>query len=124
MATSNLMIGIGAEYRGKAAFREAETATQKLTKNVKNLAGAIGIAFSTRAVVNFAKASVKASLEAGAQQDRLAQLLKVTSNASAAQVAVLTEQADALERIGVVSKDSITQVQSQLATFDLSISTI
>jgi hypothetical protein len=124
MATSNLMIGIGAEYRGKAAFREAETATQKLTKNVRNLAGAIGIAFSTRAVVNFAKASVKASLEAGAQQDRLAQLLKVTSNASAAQVAVLTEQADALERIGVVSKDSITQVQSQLATFDLSISTI
>jgi len=124
MATSNLMIGIGAEYRGKAAFREAETATQKLTKNVRNLAGAIGIAFSTRAVVNFAKASVKASLEAGAQQDRLAQLLKVTSNASAAQVAVLTEQADALERIGVVSKGSITQVQSQLATFDLSISTI
>tara|TARA_R110000803_G_scaffold12685_2_gene36251 strand:- start:228 stop:2015 length:1788 start_codon:yes stop_codon:yes gene_type:complete len=124
MASTNLMIGIGAEYKGKPAFRQAETATQKLTKNVRNLAGAIGIAFSARAVVNFARASVKASLEAGAQQDRLAQLLKVTSNASAAQVAVLTEQADALERIGVVSKNSITQVQSQLATFDLSISTI
>jgi hypothetical protein len=36
----------------------------------------------------------------------------------------LTDQADALERVGVVTAGSITQVQSQLATFDLSISTI
>ncbi|NQW26253.1 MAG: hypothetical protein HQ473_07825, partial [Cryomorphaceae bacterium] len=121
---TNLMIGIGAEYKGKSAFNKAETATQKLTKNIKNLAGAIGIAFSTRAVVNFAKASVKASLEASAQQQRLAKLLTVTNDASAAQIAVLTKQADALQRIGVVSAGSITQVQSQLATFDLSISTI
>jgi hypothetical protein len=36
----------------------------------------------------------------------------------------LTRQADALEQLGVVSAGSITQVQSQLATFDLQILTI
>jgi len=32
MATTDLMIGIGAEYKGRGAFRQAETATAKLTK--------------------------------------------------------------------------------------------
>jgi hypothetical protein len=124
MAVTNLMIGIGAEYKGRGAFKQAETATQKLTKSVKNLAGAVGIAFSARAVANFAKVSIKASLENSAQQDRLAKLLQVTNGATQAQIALLTDQANALERVGVVTAGSITQVQSQLATFDLSISTI
>ena len=124
MAVTNLMIGIGAEYKGRGAFKKAETDTQKLTKSVRNLAGAFGIAFGTRAVVNFAKVSLRAFQEAEAQQNRLARLLEVTNNASAAQIDILTRQADALERLGVVSAGSITQVQSQLATFDLSILTI
>ena len=124
MSVSNLMIGIGAEYRGKPAFKQAETSTQKLTKSVKNLAGAIGIAFGTRAVFNFARASLKAFQESEAQQYRLARLLEVTNGASAAQIDILTRQADALENLGVVSAKSITQVQSQLATFDLQILTI
>ena len=124
MATTDLMIGIGAEYKGKGAFKQAETATAKLTKSVRNLAGAFGIAFGTRAVVNFAKVSLKAFQESEAQQQRLARLLTVTNDASAAQIAILTRQADALEQLGVVSAGSITQVQSQLATFDLSILTI
>jgi hypothetical protein len=124
MATTDLMIGIGAEYKGRGAFRQAETATAKLTKSVRNLAGAFGIAFGTRAVVNFARVSLKAFQEAEAQQNRLARLLEVTNDASKEQIAVLTRQADALERLGVVSAGSITQVQSQLATFDLQILTI
>jgi hypothetical protein len=124
MATTDLMIGIGAEYKGKGAFKQAETATAKLTKSVRNLAGAFGIAFGTRAVVNFAKVSLKAFQESEAQQQRLARLLTVTNDASAAQIAILTRQADALEQLGVVSAGSISQVQSQLATFDLSILTI
>ena len=124
MAVTNLMIGIGAEYKGRGAFKKAETDTQKLTKSVRNLAGAFGIAFGTRAVVNFAKASLKAFQESEAQQQRLARLLQVTNDASAAQIDILTRQADALEQLGVVSAGSITQVQSQLATFDLQILTI
>jgi hypothetical protein len=124
MAVTNLMIGIGAEYKGRGAFKQAETATQKLTKSVRNLAGAFGIAFGTRAVVNFAKVSLKAFQESEAQQQRLARLLEVTNDASKEQIDVLTRQADALERLGVVSAGSISQVQSQLATFDLQILTI
>jgi hypothetical protein len=124
MATTDLMIGIGAEYKGRGAFKQAETATQKLTKSVRNLAGAFGIAFGTRAVVNFAKVSLKAFQESEAQQQRLARLLEVTNDASEAQIAILTRQADALEKLGVVSAGSISQVQSQLATFDLQILTI
>jgi hypothetical protein len=124
MSNIDLGIGIGAEYKGRAAFKQAETATEKLTKSVRNLAGAFGIAFGARAVGNFAKASLKAFQESEAQQFRLARLLEVTNDASAAQIDVLTRQADALEQLGVVSAGSITQVQSQLATFDLQILTI
>jgi hypothetical protein len=124
MAVTNLMIGIGAEYKGRGAFKQAETATEKLTKSVRNLAGAFGVAFGTRAVVNFAKVSLKAFQESEAQQQRLARLLEVTNDASAAQISILTRQADALEQLGVVSAGSISQVQSQLATFDLQILTI
>jgi hypothetical protein len=63
-----------------------------LANQFKNLAGAIGIAFGTRAIINFARASVKASLEASAQQERLARLLTVTNDASTEQIAVLTSK--------------------------------
>jgi hypothetical protein len=39
-------------------------------------------------------------------------------------VAVLVEQAKALEQLGVVSAGNVSVVQSQLATFDLQASTI
>ena len=57
---SNVAINIAAEFTGKKAFKEADTATQKLTKNVKRFAGAAGIAFGTSAILAYSKASVKA----------------------------------------------------------------
>jgi hypothetical protein len=53
-------IDIAAEFTGKKAFKQAETATDKLTKNVKRFAGAAGIAFGTSAILAYSKASVKA----------------------------------------------------------------
>jgi hypothetical protein len=121
---ANVVIDIAAEFTGNKAFKQAETSTEKLTKNVKKLAGAVGLAFGTAQVIAYGKASVKASLEAQAQQERLANLVKVTVGATAAQVQALNEQADALQAIGVVNKENITQTQSQLATFNLQIDTI
>jgi hypothetical protein len=121
---ANVVIDIAAEYTGNKAFRQAESATDKLSKSVKNLALSLGLAFSTAAVVNYGKAAVRASLEAQAQQQRLAALLKVTNGATQQQVDVLNDQANALEKIGVVTGGNVTQVQSQLATFDLQIATI
>jgi hypothetical protein len=121
---ANVVIDIAAEFTGNKAFKQAETSTEKLTKNVKKLAGAVGLAFGTAQVLAFGRAAVKASLEAQAQQERLANLVKVTVGATDAQVQALNEQADALQAIGVVNKENITQTQSQLATFNLQIDTI
>ena len=57
---ADVRIDIAAQFVGKKAFKEADTATEKLTKNVKKLAGAIGIAYGTSAVIAYGKASVKA----------------------------------------------------------------
>jgi hypothetical protein len=116
-------INIGSKLDAKG-FKQAESATEKLTKNVKNLAGNLGLAFGTAAVVAYGKASVKAALESQAEQERLNNILRVTTGATQQQIDVLNEQANALERIGVVTGGNIKTTQSQLATFDLQISTI
>jgi hypothetical protein len=120
----SVRIDLAAEFTGKKAFGQADTATQKLTKSAKNLARTFGVAFGTAAVIGFAKKSINASIEAQAQQDRLASLLRVTVGATDAQIAALDRQAAALEKVGVVSAGNITQTQSQLATFNLQLSTI
>lgn len=121
---SNVAINIAAEFTGKKAFKQAETSTDKLVKSTKRLAASLGLAFGTTQILAFGKASIKAALEAQAQQERLANLVKVTVGATDAQVQSLNDQAAALQAIGVVNKENITQTQSQLATFNLQIDTI
>ena len=57
---ANVVIEVATEFTGKKAFKEADTATQKLTRNVKKLAAAAGIAYGASAITAYAKASVKA----------------------------------------------------------------
>jgi hypothetical protein len=121
---ANVFIDIAAEFTGNKAFKQAETATDKLINNTKKLAGALGLAFGTQAVVNFGKLAIKASLDQQAEQNRLNQLLKVGVGATTQEIALLNDQAAALEKIGVVTGGNITQTQSQLATFNLQVSTI
>ena len=121
---ADLRIDIASEFTGKKAFSQAETATDKLVKTTKRLAGAIGIAFSAQAIVNFGRLAVKASLDQQAEQNRLNKLLMVGVGATTREIALLNDQAAALEKIGVVSGGNITQTQSQLATFNLQVSTI
>jgi hypothetical protein len=122
-ANAPLSIRIGAIFDNKG-LKQADKGVKKLQSTVKNLAGAVGIAFSARALVNFGKSAVRASLQAQAEQDRLNQLLTVGVGATASQVAALNDQAEALEKLGVVTAGNITQTQSQLATFNLQTSTI
>jgi hypothetical protein len=121
---ADLKIDILTEFTGKKAFRQAETATDKLIKTTKRLAGALGLAFGTQAIVNFGRLAVKASMDQQAEQNRLNQLLKVGVGATTQEIALLNEQTKALEKIGVVTGGNITQTQSQLATFNLQVSTI
>ena len=62
MATSNVDIRVGSSFDAKG-FKQAETAVSKLTKNVKFAAGALGLALSARAAVNFGKSVVNAFME-------------------------------------------------------------
>jgi len=119
----NEVINIASKFDAKG-FKKAESASKQLANSVKNLAGTFGVAFGAAAVVAYGKASVKVALEAQAEQARLNNILKVTTGASQEQIDILNEQAKALERIGVVTAGNITTTQSQLATFDLQISTI
>jgi hypothetical protein len=73
---SNVAINIAAEFTGKKAFKQAETATQKLTGNVKKLAGAVGIAFGANAILAYSKASIKAFAQDEAAALRLSRAVE------------------------------------------------
>lgn len=102
---SNVLIEIAAEFTGKKGFSNAEKATQKLTKAVKTLAGGLGIAFGTRAVIAFGKASVKAFAEQESEVTRLTQSIKNLG------LAFGTSDANAylntLERITGINRDQL-----------------
>ena len=120
---ANIFVAASATWNGKA-LKKAKQDVGVFDKQVKKLGGTLAAAFSVRALTNFGKASVKMAIESQAEQERLANLLKVTTGASRLQIDALNDQATALEKIGVVTAGSITQTQSQLATFDLQLSTI
>jgi len=73
---ANIIIDIAAEFTGKNAFKQAETSTDKLTKNIKSLAKTLGVAFSVQQVLAFGKASVKAAAADEKAQKQLALALK------------------------------------------------
>lgn len=91
---------------------------------IKQVGGAMGIAFGGAAVLNFLRSSVTEANAASAAQERLRQLLITTGGATNEYVDYLLDQASALEKVGVVSKANIVTAQSQLATFDLAGETI
>ena len=116
-----------------AAFKklqaEGEKATGTLGVQSKQLesifkqvtiSAAAGFASGVALMTN----SVQAALQAQAEQTRLATILRQTVDASDDQIESLNYQAEALQRVGVVSAGTTSVVQSQLATFDLSVDTI
>jgi hypothetical protein len=68
---SNIVIDIAAEFTGKKAFKQADSAAAKLNSNIKKLAGTFGIAFGAQALVQFSKKAVKAFAEDEAAARRL-----------------------------------------------------
>ena len=72
----SVRIDLAATFTGKKAFKQADTATQKLTKNVKSLAKTFGVAYGTAQVLAFAKASVRAAAADKKAQQQLAIALK------------------------------------------------
>lgn len=75
MATENVGIFIDSKADLKG-FKQAETAAQKLGKTVKGLATALGVAYGTKAVVQFGKAAAQAFMEDQKGATRLANAVK------------------------------------------------
>lgn len=114
----NIVIDVAAEFTGKKAFDKAGKATSGLEKNVKSLASAFGIAFSTRAVANFAKASVKAF----ADDDRAITVLRTNlKNLGLAYQATNAEDFIAkLEQQSAILDDQLRPAYAQLSKVTLS----
>jgi hypothetical protein len=60
---SNIVIDIAAEFVGKPAFKQAETATAALTKSVKNLAKGLGAAYLAQKALVYGVNAAKAFAE-------------------------------------------------------------
>lgn len=73
---ADVRIDIAAQFVGAKSFKQAETATDKLGKNVKKLAGALGLAFGGQQILAFGKASIKAAAADEKAQKQLALALK------------------------------------------------
>jgi hypothetical protein len=73
---SNIVIDIAAEFTGNKAFKQAESATDKLGKQAKKLAAAFGLGLSATAVLAYGKAAVKAAVADEKAQKQLALALK------------------------------------------------
>jgi hypothetical protein len=73
---ANVMIDIAAEFVGNKAFKQADSATDKLTKNVKTLAKTFGLAFSATAVLAYSKNAIKAAAADEKAQNQLALALR------------------------------------------------
>jgi hypothetical protein len=99
---SNVVIDIAAEFTGKKAFKQAETATDKMTKNVKKMAGALGLAFGGQQILAFGKASIKAAAADEKAQKQLALALKNVG----------------LGRDAASSEDYIQKLQSEFGIID------
>ena len=99
---ANVFIDIAAEFTGKKAFKKAETETEKLTRNVKQLAKTFGLAFGTAQVIAYGKASVKAAAEDQKAQKQLALALKNVG----------------LGRDAATSEDYIQRLQSEFGIVD------
>jgi hypothetical protein len=99
---ANVIIDIAAEFTGKKGFKQAETATDKMTKNVKKLAGALGLAFGGQQILAYGKAAVRAAAADEKAQKQLALALKNVG----------------LGRDAASSEDYIQRLQSEFGILD------
>jgi hypothetical protein len=125
---SQLKTGLAqAENAIKGVDKSVQTASTGMTNfmgKIKQVGASLGIAFAGTQVLQFGRDVIQQAQEAEAQQQRLYQLMKVGTGATDEQIAALNAQADALQKVGVVTAGNITQTQSQLATFNLQADTI
>lgn len=76
MAQSNIDIKIIAEFLGKSAFKQADTAANKLNKTVKSLGQSFGLAFGGAALGYAIKSTIKDFADAERETQQLSNTVK------------------------------------------------
>ena len=110
----NVVINLGAEFVGKKAFKQADSALTKLTGSAKKLAGAVGVAYGVKAIVSYGKAAMKAAADDQKAQKILASNLK---NVGLAYASVDAESfISSMEKQTAILDDQLRPAYSQLAT--------
>ena len=71
-----VVVNIASEFTGKKAFKQADTATQKLSKSTKNLSKTLLKVFSVTAVLAFGRAVSRAFSDAQKEAKLLENALK------------------------------------------------
>jgi hypothetical protein len=111
---ADVKIDIAAEFTGKKAFKQAETATERLTGNVKKLAGAVGLAYGTSQIIAYGKASVKAFSEDEAAATRLSRA--VTNLGIGFANPAIADYISNLERSAAIADDILRPAFQSLLT--------
>lgn len=107
------VINIGSKLDGKG-FKQADTATEKLTKSVKKAGLALAAAFSVQKIVAFGKASVKAFAE---DEAAAAKLTRTVNNLGLGFDNVrITKFISDLEKTAAVSDDILRPAFNSLLT--------
>jgi|688.fasta_scaffold11787_16 hypothetical protein len=110
----NVVINLGAEFVGKKAFKQADTALTKLTGSAKKLAGAVGVAYGVKAIASYGKAAMKAAADDQKAQKILASNLK---NVGLAYASVDAESfISSMEKQTAILDDQLRPAYGQLAT--------
>ena len=114
---SNLLVSLVAEWKGQAAFKKADTATDKLNKGVKKLARNLGLALGGAGLAKFAKDSIKAFAD---EEKSVAMLSNALDNLGMAKQAdQIYAYIDALQMATGVSDDDLRPAFQKLATAGL-----
>lgn len=123
MAGTNLDIKIIAEFLGKTAFKQAETATNKLNKTVKSLGASFGVAFGGAALGYAVKSAVKEF--ANAERETLALTNTVKNLGLAFDAPAVSNYVDQIGKLyGVTGAQAVPAMQALLtATGSVSKST-
>jgi hypothetical protein len=132
----SVVVNIAAQWTGDKAFKKADRATDKLSKNVKHLGQALGLALSAGAMLSFAKASVRAAAEDEKAQKQLALALQNVGlgrdvAASEAYISKLSKEfgvvddqlRPAYQTLAVATKDTAESQKLLQLSLDISAST-
>lgn len=114
MAGTNLDIKIIAEFLGKTAFKQAETATNKLNKTVKSLGSSFGVAFGGAALGLAVRSAVKEF--ANAERETLALTNTVKNLGLAFDAPAVSNYVDQIAKLyGVTGAQAVPAMQALLS---------